>query len=714
MPKRVVSFLLCFMLMIACSLPLISAHGETKYQYDTKGQLVEKVDSEGGIEYQYDQQGNLVRKNKTNNLLMNPSFDMNTGNNRVADKWGKEIWSAEESDFHVVPLTTASNLQKISGSRIKNNGIVAVSQVVSVSPNKSFHVSGRFNIEQLSNAKVQLYVDFYNDSGLTGTASVVETRNVTNGGYVTLSANGVIPSNTLYAKVYLIIRGISDGASGTMHVDMTNFSYDSDGNLLSNGSFDKSTQNSGVADGWGKSIWSTNTSDFELIRLPSGARVQKVTGTGIANNGTTGVSQLVAVEPGKPFQVSGSMNIEQLSNAKIQLYVDFSGPNGFIGASVTESNVNTRGGYITLSSNGTVPPNTQYALVYALIRGTSDGASGTMYVDMMNFKYEAEPNLFANGSFDTSTQYNGTADGWGQSVWSARTSNFGLIRSASGARVQKITGSGIENNAAVGVSQAVKVDPDKPFQVSGRFNIEQLANAKVQLYVDFFNATGGFIGASITESNALTNGEFVTFSSHGIIPSNTVYAVVQALVRGTSAEASGTIYVDMMNLNYAAEGDLVTNGKFEVYTQNDGVADGWGKSIWGAANPNFELIRITSGSRVQKVAGTGIANHGIVGVSQVVKVEPGKAVNVSGSFNVEQLINAKVQLYVDYFNGTEFVGATVTESSSLTNGGYVPLVTSGVVPRNATHARVYALLRSVADNASGTMYVDSVGLKYVK
>ncbi|MFB6367739.1 RHS repeat domain-containing protein [Paenibacillus elgii] len=713
MPKRVVSFLLCFMLLIACSLPSIAAHGETKFQYDSKGQLVEKVDSEGGIEYQYDQQGNLVRKNKTNNLLMNPSFDMNTGNNGVADKWGKEIWSAEESDFHVDPLTTASNLQKISGSRIKNNGFVAVSQVIRVSPNKSFHVSGRFNIEQLSNAKVQLYVDFSNDSSFIA-ASVAETQNVTNGEYVTLSANGVIPSNTLYAKVHLIIRGISDGASGTMYVDMTNFSYDSDGNLLSNGSFDKSTQNSGVADGWGKSIWSTNTSDFELIRLPSGARVQKVTGTGIANNGTTGVSQLVAVEPGKPFQVSGSMNIEQLSNAKIQLYVDFSGPNGFIGASVTESNVNTRGGYVTLSSNGTVPPNTQYALVYALIRGTSDGASGTMYVDMMNFKYEVEPNLFANGSFDTSTQYNGVADGWGKSVWSARTSNFELIRSAAGARVQKITGSGIENNGAVGVSQAVRVDPDKLFQVSGRFNIEQLTNAKVQLYVDFFNASGGFTGANVTESSALTNGEFVTLSSHGIIPPNTMYAVAHALVRGTSAEASGTMYVDMMNLNYATEGDLVTNGKFEVYTQNDGVADGWGKSVWGAANPNFELIRISSGSRVQKVAGTGIANHGIVGVSQLVKVEPGKAVNVSGSFNVEQLINTKVQLYVDYFNGTEFVGATVTESSSLTNGGYVPLSTNGTVPRSATHARIYALLRGVADNASGTMYVDSVGLKYVK
>lgn len=713
MPKRVVSFLVCFVLMIACSLPSMAASGEIKYQYDTKGQLLEKVDSDGAIEYRYDEQGNLIRKNKTNNLLMNPSFVMSSGNNEVADKWGKEIWSAEESNFNVVPLTPASNLQKISGSRIKNNGIVAVSQVVRVSPNKSFHVSGRFNIEQLSNAKVQLYVDFYNDSSFIA-ASVAETQNVTNGGYVTLSANGVIPSNTQYAKVYLIIRGISDGASGTMYVDMTNFSYESNGNLLSNGSFDKSSQNNGVAEGWGKSIWGTNTSEFELIRLPSGARVQKVTGAGIANNGATGVSQLVVVEPGKPFQVSGSINVEQLSNAKVQLYVDFSGPNGFTGASVAESNVITQGGYVTLSSNGIVPPDTRYALVYALIRGTSDGGSGTMYVDMMNFKYEAEPNLFANGSFDTSTQYNGVADGWGKSVWSARSSNFELIRSASGARVQKISGSGIENNGAVGVNQVVRVDPDKPFQVSGRFNIEQLTNAKVQLYVDFFNETGGLTGANITESNALTNGEFVTLSSHGIIPPNTIYAVVHALVRGTAAEASGTMYVDLMDLKYAAEGDLVANGKFEVYTQHDGVADGWGKSIWGTANPGFGLIRISHGSQIQKVMGIGIANDGIVGVSQLVKVEPGKAVNVSGSFNIEQLSNAKVQLYVDYFNGTEFAGAMVTESSSLTNGGYVTLTTNGVIPRNATHARVYALLRSVADNASGIMYVDSVGLKYIK
>ncbi|XOK63019.1 hypothetical protein ACJ7K1_07810 [Paenibacillus elgii] len=719
--KRMRNIIICvFVLLLSLPITSINASsisdtgnsGLLKYFYDKNGKLVDVVSSiDGSTFYEYDTNGNMIRKDKSSNLLLNPSFDRYTGTNGIADGWDKEIWSSENSTFEVIPTNSGGKVQKISGSRIGNNGMVAVAQVLRVLPNQSFNISGRFNIERLSDAKAQLYVDFFNDSGFTGSASVAESQALTEGEMVTLSTSGVIPRHTLYARVLVILRGMADGASGTVYVDMLNMSYESEANLIANSSFDKSTQNNGLADGWGKSMWGDPTTDFELIRLPSGARVQKVTGSGIINNGMTGVSQLVKVDPGKPFQVSGRFNIEQLTNAKIQLYVDFIGASGFTGASIAESQATTNGEYATLSSHGIVPANTLYARVYVLIRGISDGASGTMYVESMNFNYEPESNLLANGSFESSTQNNGLADGWGKSMWGNPTTAFELIRLPSGARVQKVTGSGIINNGMTGVSQLVKVDPGKPFQVSGRFNIEQLTNAKIQLYVDFIGASG-FTGASIAESQATTNGEYATLSSHGIVPANTLYARIYVLIRGISDGASGTMYVESMNFNYEPESNLLANGSFESSTQNNGLADGWGKSMWGNPTTAFELIRLPSGARVQKVTGSGIINNGMTGVSQFVKVDPGKPFQVSGRFNIEQLTNAKIQLYVDFIGASGFTGASIAESKAITNGGYATLSSHGIVPPNTTYATVYALVRGTSDGASGTMYVDMMNFKY--
>ncbi|GMX63965.1 hypothetical protein Elgi_04380 [Paenibacillus elgii] len=683
-----------------------------KYSYDKNGKLVDVISSiDGSTFYEYDANGNMIRKDKSSNLLLNPSFDRYTGTNGIADGWEKEVWSSENSTFEVIPTNSGGKVQKISGSRIGNNGMVAVAQVLRVLPNQSFNISGRFNIEKLSNAKAQLYVDFFNDSGFTGSASVTESQALTEGEMVTLSTSGVIPRHTLYARVLVILRGMADEASGTVYVDMLNMSYESEANLLANSSFDRSTQNNGLADAWGKSMWGNPATDVGLTRLSSGARVQKVAGSGMVYNEMAGVSQLVKVDPGKPFQVSGSINIEQLTNAKVQLYVDFIGTSGFTGASVAESQAITNGGYATLSSHGIIPPNTLYARVYALIRGISDGASGTMYVDSINFNYEKEVNLLANSNFGKTTQNNGLADGWGKSMWGNPATDVELIRLSSGARIQKVTGSGIINNGMTGVSQLVKVEPGKPFQVSGRFNIEQLTNAKIQLYVDFIGASG-FTGASVAESQAVTNGGYATLSSQGIIPPNTLYARVYALIRGTSDGASGTMYVESMNFNYETEANLIANSSFERSTQNNGLADGWGKSMWGNPTADYELIRLSSGARVQKVTGSGMINNGMTGVNQLVKVEPGKPFQVSGRFNIEQLTNAKIQLYVDFIGASGFTGASIAESQATTNGEYATLSSHGIIPPNTLYAQVHALIRGTSDGASGTMYVDSMNFNY--
>ncbi|WP_240422212.1 hypothetical protein, partial [Paenibacillus periandrae] len=227
----------------------------------------------------------------------------------------------------------------------------------------------------------------------------------------------------------------------------------------------------------------------------------------------------------------------------------------------------------------------------------------------------------------------------------------------------------------------ISAEPNKKFHVSGSFNIVQLSNAKIQLYVDFYNSTM-FTGASVTEISEVTQGGYVTLANNGIIPANTTNARVYALIRGTADNGSGVFLVDGISFNYG-EPNLIYNSSFETVLGNSGRASNWVESKWGA-NGSYEVSPISSSEHAQKIIGSGIVANGAIGVRQVISVEPNKKFHISGSFNITQLSNAKVQLYVDFYNSTMFTGASVTEIGEVTQGGYVTLANNGIIPANTT------------------------------
>ncbi|NOU79315.1 hypothetical protein GC101_10520 [Paenibacillus sp. LMG 31459] len=107
----------------------------------------------------------------------------------------------------------------------------------------------------------------------------------------------------------------------------------------------------------------------------------------------------------------------------------------------------------------------------------------------------------------------------------------------------------IPNNTYVGVSQTLRVIPDKSFNISGSVNINMLYQSKVQMYIDFYSMDGAFISSSIKDMNE-ANGKYTLFAYQGIIPSNAVFATIYFLIRSTGDYGAGSFYLDSASFNY--------------------------------------------------------------------------------------------------------------------------------------------------------------------
>jgi hypothetical protein len=95
---------------------------------------------------------------------------------------------------------------------------------------------------------------------------------------------------------------------------------------------------------------------------------------------------MITAQQGTTYTVTGKVNVEASQGAKVQLYVDYIGPNGEpLGANPGKMEQSTiSNGFVELQNVSTAPKNTAYLKVWALLRSTADNASGTFYVDDLN------------------------------------------------------------------------------------------------------------------------------------------------------------------------------------------------------------------------------------------------------------------------------------------------------------------------------------------
>ncbi|UQZ32257.1 hypothetical protein C2I18_01065 [Paenibacillus sp. PK3_47] len=702
----------------------------------------------------------IQASSNSNNLISNPGFENQAGNEKVAVDWERQ----GSGIFEVIqtPVSEGLRAQKITVSNLPEGQIAAVKQNFTVTPGEPFSLSGRFYIESISNAKVQLYADFYKEDAYLS-STIFELPSHSTGQYITLGGNAQVPNDATSVAIHCLIRSTSTNGSGSFIADSVRFIYTNDTNLIANADFETSTTPLSKSDDW--DYTTSYNPVFDSITSPtmSGNRAQKITGSSLPNNQYVGILQKIKVEPGEHFQVNGAISINSLINAKAQLYIDFMTPTGYSGASIIEHHTVTNGEYITLSSTGLIPNDTTYAVVYVLIRSTSNNGSGTVFVDSLDFKYSEEANNINNGNFESQGS-SVLAKGWIPSFGNGSYKTQ-LFRDEKKNHVQKIEASNISADAAVGVSQILKVIPNQKYTISGRIKIDNLSNAKVQLYADFMSQ-GSYLGANIVELPSTTYGGYTTVSNTGTVPRNAETVRLYALIRATNNNGAAVIYIDDMIFSYNS--NLLSNSDFEVSNIGTEEPKNWTVIQQQGSESEIQLVedipvtyntvsqysqagRLTSmkfmhngqpfntlfkydlngnqikkiniksalnnqqvlnGKKSQKVAAQWIPNNEYVGVSQSLRVLPNKTYTIAGNINASMLYQAKVQMYIDFYSANgSYIANSIKELNEVTNG-FKLLTNQGTIPPSAVSATVYFLIRSTGEDGAGMFFLDSVSFSY--
>lgn len=542
---------------------------------------------------------------------------------------------------------------------------------------------------------------------------------------ITIDPSTTLIFNTLYAGGTVYLYDKTNRLMQTVSPKGTvDFQYDKNGNqirrqpsdnLLANGGFEIYTGTTGSADGW--IVYGSGTAPSIVrssARFSAGDISHKIADGGMPSGYFSGVYQRFKVSPNKAFAVSGQFDIVSLANAKVQLYVDFlNAQHQFIGAHITETTFVTNNRFMTVAGNGTVPANAAYAIVYALLRATGSNGSGEFYVDLMDFRYQTEPNLVANGGFELATLSNGLADGWSQ-YWNGSAPNHQAVTApvSAGNRAHRIADSGMPMQIYSGLQQLVKVAPGQPYTGTVRVNVQSITNARMLFYLDFMNASHQYIGSNIVDVGPATNGKYVTASAQGTTPANAAYVVVYLLLFSDAANASATVHVDSVRLKLDAA-NKVSNSGFEEFPATKTIANDWTSIVTGgtalfARTSTFAY----SGSLSQLVSGSGMANGQFAAVYQNVRIGPGTAYTSSGKFMILTLSNAKVQFYIDFYNNQDqIVGSIFAEHNAVTTPQWFNFYANGTTPAGTAYARMYALVRSTGSSGSGSFLVDAISLQ---
>lgn len=533
------------------------------------------------------------------NLIVNSDYENFSNTLANSDDW--DYTTSYNPTFSSVayPSLSGARAQKIKVSSLPVIGYAGILQKIKVDPGKSFQASGALLIESLSNAKAQIYIDFMSSSSnYTGT-TILEYAKPTNGTYMTLSDSGQIPKDTTYAVIYVIIRGTGNNGSGSMYVDSLNFHYTKEANLFNNGNFEAPGSN-GLGSGWLPSYGNDNHT-YRLVSESYGNTVQQIDASNIKANEYVGISQMLKVVPAKKYTMSGRLKVDRISNARVQLYADFfTGSGAFIDANIVELPATTQGGYITISNTGTIPSNADYARVYAIIRATSGGGTASIYVDDMRFSYSS--NLIDNSDFEVSNYGSVTPLNWtihkpsgveaeirllensppkdvttnsysaagrllnqtlikGTQTYNTsykydlngnltkKSTVIGTLEAFHDQKSLEVRGFGIPANQFVGVSQTLRVIPEKSYMVSGNINISMLHQSKVQMYIDFYAMDGSFVSSSIKDITE-ASGKYMLLSNEGVTPSKAVFATVYFLIRSVGDSGAGTFYLDSASFDY--------------------------------------------------------------------------------------------------------------------------------------------------------------------
>ncbi|TVX92196.1 hypothetical protein [Paenibacillus agilis] len=556
--KKSFLFFLCLSIFALYGIPQAIA-AASEYIYDNNGKLQSTKTPEFQYDYHYDQNGNIVRITKSTdvNLLRNHSFETYNASNGVADNWGSYIDNTATGTFALDGEISShgTKSQKMHATNLPKGTQMLIYQDVKSQAGIEYNVSGRYRIDALSHAKVDLFVDFLDSSKNFIDAKMVVSYNHVTPGFITLSTHGVTPEKTAFIRVHAVIRAGNEAVgNGLVYVDSMSVKHTYDPNVVSNPSFEEQTEGSNLAAGWGSHIDPEVVGTFGLDPLGSnGDKSQFIRAEHLPVGTQMLIYQDIHAEAGKAYTVSGRYQIEKLKNARVDLFVDFlDSSNNFINAKKVESYSNNTKGYITLTNSGITPPNTAFIRLYAVIRSTaSTPGAGVVHVDSMSLHYNNELNMISNPSFEGRVQFNGLAADWGSHIDQEASGSLSVVKQTTshGTYAQKITASKLPKGTQMLIYQDIHAEGGQAYQINGQFHIESLQHARIDLYVDYFDSSNAFINTNTFKSYSEATKQFITLSAQTTTPQNTAYVRVYAVIRATGDRpGSGVVYVDSMEM----------------------------------------------------------------------------------------------------------------------------------------------------------------------
>gem|GEM_PF-2515785 len=597
------------------------------------------------------------------NLLANGDFAAYGGTGGVADSWtGDATPGVTGVQYAVKDQADLGKSQHIEAAGLWDGAGALVYQNVAVQGGKPFSLSGKLAVQSAHNAKFQLYVDFYDNQNNWVGFTIKEYADVSTD-FGSIGVAGTVPASAIKAKISMVARGTD--ANGSLSADIAG---------LKLVYLPASEQEAPVViDKLPKA--NAQTSGNRVISIVFNENIQS--GPNFAGISYTvrgqAVTPAITVDP-------TSIKVQPADPAFL--------PDGDIQLDIPE------GAFVDLAGNPA--PHVSYSLDAVTV--------------------QAETNLLLNGSFEKADEAQGTASDWTKVVSPGATDLTQVVTQpvTAGSHAQRIAASGLPQDGVAMIYQYVPIEGAQKYSLIGDLQVQALDHAKIQLYVDYFTADGQWTGGDVKEISNVTAG-YKQAAADLNPPAAASSAKIHVILRATGDDASGEAYLDRLRLLLDTE--LLANASFEAEPNTDGTIQGWQTVIsanaTGAVQLESEHVPSMSGLQALKVSGSSLAEDSVVMLYQTIPVAGGQRYAMSGNFHIVDLVNAKVQYYIDFYDASgQWAGGTVSEMTAPDPAvhDYMLKYDEFTAPANAATAKVHLILRATGNNASGLYYADSLNI----
>lgn len=163
--------------------------------------------------------------------LMNADFENYNGPSGVADGWVEKLSPNSMVQFQAAsaPFHSGQRSQMIKSVLPMVNDVSFLSQTIDIEPSQQFHLKSHIQIEQLTQAMLQMKIVFYSADGQKVAEAITDRSELTEG-FIPVTIDGQIPANAIKAEIEIGLLAIGNDASASIYVDAMEYSVSNTSN----------------------------------------------------------------------------------------------------------------------------------------------------------------------------------------------------------------------------------------------------------------------------------------------------------------------------------------------------------------------------------------------------------------------------------------------------------------------------------------------------